>query len=343
MLGFTKNDVIEMIEYYRSKGLINHPTDYLLDIMRQWYDNYLFSEEDRVKLFNPDMVLYFIDNYLTRKKLPEDLIDMNVRVDYGKLRHLVIVDKDKTKLPTPNGNFSKLKQIIEQESTSAKIVKGFPLEKLKDPENFNSLLFYLGLLAIKGFEKDKLRLQIPNETVKRLYYNYIEEAYRETGIFNLDLDRYGDLMTDMAYDGKWRPLIEFITGRMKESMSLRDLISGEKSIQAFLNVYLGLSDLFVIHVEKEMNKGYADMVMEPFLARYEGIKYAYILEIKYIKAGVSPDNEKVRQLKSEAEEQLKNYSIDEKFKRKMTIENTTPIKIVLIFSGHELIDMDDVD
>ena len=124
-------------------------------------------------------------------------------------------------------------------------------------------------------------------------------------------------------------------------MSLRDLVTGEKSIQAFLNVYLGLSDLFVLHVEKEMNKGYADMVMEPFLARYEGIKYAYILEIKYIKAGVSPDNEKVGQLKSEAEEQLKNYSIDEKFKK--TIENTNLKKIVLIFSGHELIDMDDVN
>ena len=43
---------------------------------------------------------------------------------------------------------------------------------------------------------------------------------------------YGNLMTDMAYDGEWRPLLEFITDRMKESMSLRDLITGEKSICA---------------------------------------------------------------------------------------------------------------
>jgi hypothetical protein len=341
LLGFTQDDVIEMIEYYRSKGLITHPTDYLMEIMSQWYGNYLFSEEDKVRLFNSDMVLYFINNYLTRKKLPDDLIDRNVRVDYGKLRHLIIVDRDKTKPPTPNGNFSKLKEIIEEGSTSAKIVKGFPLEKFKDPENFKSLLFYLGLLAISGPEKDKLRLQIPNETVKRLYYDYIEEAYRETGIFNLDLDRYANLMTDMAYDGKWRPLLEFITGRMKESMSLRDLVTGEKSIQAFLNVYLGLNDLYIIHSEKEMNKGYADLTLEPFLARYEGIKYSYILEIKYIKAGVSPGDEKVRQLKSQAEEQLKNYSIDEKFKK--TIGKTNPIKLVLIFSGHELIDINDVN
>ena len=126
-----------------------------------------------MRMFNSDMVLYFIDHYLSGKDLPEELIDMNVRIDYGKLRYLIMVDRDKTKPPTPNGNFSKLKKIIEEGSTTSNIVKGFPLENLTDAENFKSLLFYLGLLAIQGPEKDKLRLQIPNETVKRLYYKYI--------------------------------------------------------------------------------------------------------------------------------------------------------------------------
>jgi hypothetical protein len=341
MLGFTRTDVTEMIDYYQSAGLIKHETGYLMEIIAQWYGNYLFSEHslNRERLYNSDMVLYFLKEYFKIQSIPGDLIDNNVRIDYGKLRHLIVVDRGKTRIT--NGNFSKLKEIIEQGETLSKITKGFPLEKLMDPENFESLLFYLGLLTIKGPEKNKLRLEIPNETVKRLYYSYIEEAYRETGIFDLDLDKYANLMTDMAYDGKWRPLLELITGRMKQSMSLRDLITGEKSIQAFLNVYLGLSDLFIIHVEKEMNKGYADIILEPFLARYEGVKYAYILEIKYVQAGVSPDDEKVRQLKSEAEEQLGKYSIDEKFKK--TIEKTHLIKIRLIFSGHELIDMADVN
>ena len=341
MLGFTRTDVTEMIDYYRSAGLIKHDTGYLMEIIDQWYGNYLFSEHslDRERLHNPDMVLYFLKEYFKTQSIPGDLIDNNVRIDYGKLKHLIVVDRGKTKIT--NGNFSKLKEIVGKGETLSKVSRAFPLERLMDPENFESLLFYLGLLTIKGPEKNKLRLEIPNETVKRLYYSYIEEAYRETGIFNLDLDRYANLMTDMAYDGKWRPLLEFITGRMKESMSLRDLVTGEKSIQAFLNVYLGLNDLYIIHSEKEMNKGYADLTLEPFLARYEGIKYSYILEIKYIKAGVSPGDEKVRQLKSQAEEQLKNYSIDEKFKK--TIGKTNLIKLVLIFSGHELIDINDVN
>jgi hypothetical protein len=133
-----------------------------------WYGNYQFCKNDDVKLFNSDMVLYFIDNYFTEKELPDELIDNNVRIDYGKLKHLIVLDRGKTKIT--NGNFSKLKEIAGQGETLTKITKGFPLEKLTDPENFESLLFYLGLLTIKGPEKNKLRLEIPNETVKRLYY-----------------------------------------------------------------------------------------------------------------------------------------------------------------------------
>lgn len=91
---------------------------------------------------------------------------------------------------------------------------------------------------------------------------------------------------------------------------------------------------------KEMNKGYADIVMEPFLARFEDIKFSYILEIKYAKAGKKPGDKEVLRLKAEAEEQLGTYSADEKFKK--NLEKTTLVKLVLVFSGHEVVYMDAV-
>lgn len=99
--------------------------------------------------------------------------------------------------------------------------------------------------------------------------------------------------------------------RMAASMGLRDLITGEKVIQAFLNVYLGLSDLYFIHSEKEINKGFADIVMEPFLLQYPAIKYAYLVEIKYLNAAVVSGKakktlppgleEKIQKLRDEAD------------------------------------------
>jgi hypothetical protein len=289
MLGFTAEDVKAMIQYYRNEELVFHPADQLLEIMTDWYGNYQFTEDDDIRLFNSDMVLYFLDNYLRRKKLPDDLIDRNVRIDYGKLRHLIVIDK-KGRARRTNGNFSKLKEIIETGGTTSKLELGFPFEEIADTKNFKSLLYYFGLLTIDGVERDKLRLKIPNETVRRLYYDYITGAYRETDVFDLDLSLYSDLISDMAYDGDWKPLFEYITARMRESMNLRDLITGEKSIQAFLNVYLGLSDLFIVHAEKE--------------------------------------------LKKEAEAQLKIYNLDSRFRK--NIEKTTVIRLVLIFSGHNL-------
>ncbi|HLP57944.1 MAG TPA: AAA family ATPase, partial [Candidatus Deferrimicrobium sp.] len=339
MLGFTREDVVEMIDYYRINGVITHPTEYVLEILTEWYGNYRFSQKDNVVLYNPDMVLYFINSCILGHDIPDDLIDQNVRIDYGKLRHLIILDRGEKKTPITNGNFSKLKEIIEEGGTSTIISKGFPLEEMMNSNNFKSLLFYFGLLTIKGLEKNNMRLEIPNETVKRLFYNYIKQAYRETGVFTLDLSKYAGLMTNLGYDGEWEPLFNYICGLIRESMSLRDLITGEKSIQAFLNVYLGLSNLFIIHTEKELNKGYADIVMEPFIAVYEDLKYSYMLEIKYIKpegkGKEKPAPSVIKKLKTEAEEQLRTYSIDEKFRKSM--EKTEVIKLVLIFYGSDLV------
>jgi hypothetical protein len=333
MLGFTEEDVAKMIAYYSSKGVISDPGGQLLEIMAQWYGNYRFSKKDQDKKFNADMVLYFFDQFISENELPENLIDRNVRIDYAKLRHLIIADEGRGK--TSNGNFNRIKEIIEKGQTSAEIKKGFPLEKVTDDHNFVSLLFYFGLLTIESSDLNEWILTIPNETIRRLYYDYIKEGYDETDVFSLDLSTYSHLMKGMAVKGEWKPLFDYISGRMRESMSLRDLITGEKSIQAFLNVYLGLSELYIIHPEKEMNKGYADIVMEPFLARYKEILYSYLLEIKYTKSGARAEDDSVRHLITEAEKQLAAYSKDEKFGK--SIEKTTLIRLVLIFSGHDLV------
>ncbi len=331
MLGFTENDVIEMIYYYRENKLVKHSNRYLLDIMKTWYNNYIFSEKSKTSLFNSDMVLYFVDEYLRSSDVPGNLIDHNVGIDYGKLRHLIVINSDRGRLT--NGNFSRLKQIIEKgEIEAEKIIEGFPLDKLIDTENFISLLFYFGLLTIKGVKDGEPVLQVPNETARRLYYDYIKEAYEETETFTMDWYVYGRLMHAMAYRGEWKPLFEYIAQHMKESMSLRDLITGEASIRAFLNVYLGLSQLYIIHAEKELNEGFADIVMEPFTARYKEMKYAYILELKYLKKGEG--DKKVNSAIKEAEEQLKRYSLDKKLRK--SFEKMTLIKLVLVFSGTEM-------
>ncbi len=341
MMGFTREETREMLEYYRSAGLIRHDVSYVMDIFNRWYGNYVFSKHapPGEKLFNPDMVLYFLREYFKIQSIPEDLVDRNVRMDYGKLKHLIVVNRLKEKstesAKSTNGNFDRLKEIIEKKETLSGLKEAFPMEKLTHKDNFISLLFYFGLLTIKGIDAGDLVLTVPNETVRRLYYDYIKEGYEETEVFSLDLHTYHGLMKAMAMEGKWQPLFEYLSGRMRESMGLRDLITGEKSIQAFLTVYLGLSRLYIVHGEKELNKGYADILLEPFRARYTGIGYSYLLEIKYLKAGEKPSQGALKKLQEQAAGQLEQYSLDGNLAK--VTEKTTLVKLSLIFSGHDLI------
>jgi len=337
IMGFTQNEVETMIEYYRQTGKIRHSTPELLEIMSRWYDHYRFSLYSTREVFNTVHVLYFLEEYMIDSRVPGSLIDHNARIDYMKLRHLMIIDK-KGAIQT-NGNFSKLRQIMENDSVHSAIVDSFPVAKLVSPENFTSLLYYFGLLTIAGSdEENKAILKIPNEAIKRLYYDYIKETYEETGILTIDLSRYETLMKEMAFSGKWKPLIAYLVEQMEKSMGIRDLITGEKAIQAFLNVYLGLSALYLVYSEKELGKGYADLVLEPFLAQYPHLKYSYLIEIKYIKPLAKKETlppEKIKEVKEEAESQLDKYSRDEKFQK---ITGTTTLKkLVLIFCGNRLV------
>jgi hypothetical protein len=339
IMGFTQSEVETMIEYYRQTGKISHPTPELLEIMSRWYNHYRFSIDSDTDLFNTVHVLYFLQQYLLRSKIPHELIDRNARIDYQKLRHLIIIDKKGTPTaPMVNGNFSQLRQILETGQAIANIQTGFPAEELIKPGNFLSLLFYFGLLTIKGSTPTlQTVLAIPNEFVKRLFYDFIKDTYEAAKIFSLDMVMYSNLLEDFAISGKWQPLIEFIAGRMEASLSLRDLMTGEKAHQVFWNVYLGLGALYIVYPEKELNQGFADLALVPMLFQYPAIKFSYLVELKYIKPSENepPDPQKVRELKEEAVNQLNRYSLDEKFQK--AIGATTLKKLVLIFCGNRMV------
>jgi hypothetical protein len=337
LMGFTAPEAESLIDYYRQTGKIRHSTPVLMKLMSQWYNHYCFSLRSGRKVFNTVQVLYFLREYMKESRIPEEMIDNNVRIDYNKLRHLMVIDKEGTK--EINGNFSRLLHIIETGTLHSAIEKSFPVENLADAHNFVSLLYYFGLLTIQGIDEENTPvLTIPNEAIKRLYYDYIHDTYKETGILNLRTDTYKTLIRGMAYKGKWEDLIRFIAECMESSLSLRDLLTGEKAHQVFWNVYLGLSTLYSIYPEKELSQGYCDLLMVPTLAQNPRIKYSYLVELKYL----NPSDYKkknaagrVGSLRSEAAVQLDKYSQDRKIRE--TFGQTELKKVILIFSGNRLV------
>ena len=255
----------------------------------------------------------------------------------GPAGSLIVIDKEG--VTRANGNFSKLLHIIGTGAIHSTIEKSFPVEDIADTDNFVSLLYYFGLLTIRGIDDENTPvLAIPNEAIKRLYYDYIHDTYKETGVLKLKTDTYKTLIRGMAYKGKWEDLITFIAGCMESSLSLRDLMTGEKAHQVFWNAYLGLSNLYNIYSEKEMKQGFCDLFLVPTLAQNPNIKYSYLIELKYIKPSEYEKEDaagKVKILHAQAAKQLNRYSQDDKVLE--TIGPTTLKKLILIFSGSRLV------
>ncbi|MDM8538815.1 AAA family ATPase [Desulfobacterales bacterium HSG17] len=333
LLGFNEKEVMEMLDYYHQTDMLKLKPDVCMNIMKQWYNNYRFSEDSEKRVFNSDMVLYFILKALNRSNMPRHLIDPNVRIDYSKLRHLMLIDQKF------NGNFSELKSIMETGETTCNIELSFPLEQLTNRENFISLLYYFGLISFKGTERGKAKLIIPNLTIKKLMYGYIRDAFKDVDIFRIELWKFSDLISRMAYDGQWQPVFEFLSDEIKKQTSVRDYLEGEKVIQGFLLAYLNITDFFLTRTEQETGKGFCDLWLEPFLARFPDMPFGYLIELKDISRTKFTD-ELLQEKITKAKAQLKKYGEDERVK--MIGEKVTVKKLVLVYKGWELVHMDEV-
>ena len=333
VLGFTEGEVREMLEYYKSEGRWEGDTEEILGIMRKWYDNYCFAKDcTDVKMYNPDMVLYFV-NYLTsNRKVPEALEDNNVRTDYKKLKYLIILDKHL------NGNFSRIKEIAEKGEITTDIQTSFPAEDLIQPDNFISLLFYFGILTIDRVERGRSVLKVPNLTIRQILFSYIEQGYRDADVFKIKTFYLNDLMSGMAYDGDWRPVFEYFAEEVRNQTSIRDYIEGEKAIQTLHLVYMNLTSYFVIFPEQEMGKGFSDLWMSPNFLHHPEMQYCYVVEFKYLKHEAT-DAEVAAKL-VEAREQLQQYATDAKYASAKG--HTTLRRIAVVYRAWELAALEEV-
>ncbi|MBR6866978.1 MAG: AAA family ATPase [Prevotella sp.] len=342
MVGFTEQEVRDMLDYYRQYYTFNHTTDELIEVMKPWYDNYCFAPEclDESPLYNSDMVLYFVDNYIRRKgELPEKMLDANIRTDYSKLRMLIRKDRGFEQSSAQGDTFlgknaSIIQHIVETGTITADLKYHFPSESITDPDNFVSLLYYFGMLTIAG--KGGLRgvkFRIPNQVVREQMYGYLERAYRVNDLSIEEWQRR-HLMADMAADGAWRPFFDFIAETLRRFSSQRDKQKGEAYVHGFTLAQTCLTDFYltVSELDAGVGGGYADIYLQPRLGVYPDIAHSYVLELKYL-PGHATDAD-VARARAEAINQITRYA--EAVALERTYKPTTLHRLVLLWRGMEL-------
>lgn len=332
MLGFSEEDVRTMLRYYQEAGQLQGDIEEMIQEMKPWYDNYCFAEAslDRdPKMFNCDMVFYYLRHYITLGKSPKEMIDPNTRTDYNKMKKLIQLDR------LDGNRKGVLRKITEEGQIVTALTTTFPATEIANPEIFPSLLFYYGMLTITATRGQRMVLSIPNNNVRKQYYEFMLEEYQERRY--IDLNSMLDLFYDMAYDGHWRESLEFIAHAYKENSSVRSAIEGERNIQGFFTAYLSVNAYYLLAPELELNHGFCDLFLMPDLLRYE-VAHSYIIELKYLS---SKDSESKTETQwQEAVGQVRMYAAAPKVKQ--LIQNTQLHCIVVQFRGCELERMEEV-
>ena len=278
MLGFSTTDVVEMFTYYKEHGSIpvDSDIDAIVNDMKPWYDNYCFAKQalkKKTRMFNCDMVLYYLRNYMDNGCSPRQMIDPNTRTDYGKMKKLLQFDK------LDGERKGIIRKIAEEEQIVTQLYESFSAYQIPKAEIFPSLLFYYGMLTIKGTRGSKLILGIPNNNVRKQYYGYLEEEYQAKAY--VDVNQLTDYYYDMAYDGKWEEGLRFMADAYAKVSSVRDGIEAERNLQGFFMAYLNLNDYYITAPELELNHGYCDFFLLPDLTHYAS-QHSYILELKVL-------------------------------------------------------------
>ena len=326
MMGFTKTEVEQLIEETIPPEEL--PSD-LMATLTEYYNGYCFSEDGKKRVFNSDMVLYYLKYYQQEHKPPRTLLDYNAVSDYGKLEKLITFEN-------PIQNREILKKVVTDGHIIAKLIEKFSIDLKFGEEHFKSLLFYLGLLTIKERKPGYVELQIPNAVMIGLYLEFLMGIIAKETNYAPAFEQIALALNQLAYDNSCEKLTELVEGYLT-SISNRDNMNfSEKEVKQAMMIYAGMSDLYVVKSEYEVQKKYIDFALLPLENTPE--LNTQVFELKYLKKKDVPDpasvagQRKIAEKVAEAEQQIRNYISAKEFLK----EKTTAWAV--IFAGEKCVE-----
>jgi hypothetical protein len=301
MMGFTGDEVRGIIKSAAAFPVDEGEIDELIETLAEYYDGYLFSRSASTRLFNSDMILYYLLPYLRDRSAPERLIDKNLTSDYSKLGNMFDLADDAVGRRV-------LEAILNGETVSAAITDQFSMERAFTEEDLASLLFYMGLLTIDTADVGSVNLRVPNTVMKDLYSTYFIKKLEDDAKFRIQSSELRAAVKDIAVKGSNEKLVS-LTEELLYALSSRDYLQfNETHIKLIMYAYLSMSQLFTVKSEYEVPGGYIDIALLPN-NRFPVDCYAMI-ELKHIKKGDYNESgdKAVKSQLAEAREQLNRYA-----------------------------------
>ena len=311
MMGFTAEELQTLM---KEQNISAKEQKELLPIMKENYDGYKFSLKANERIYNSNMCLYFLNEYVKYKEIPEELVDVNIASDYSKIGNMLRLCKGENRLDI-------IEKTVSGEGIATSIVQQFnPAVDFEEREML-SMLYYLGYLTIVGEDIGDPVLKVPNQVIKDIYAEYFLKVLREEADFVVDVN-YNEIAREILKEGKIDKILNLLQEYLN-NLSNRDYQNfDEKYIKIMFYCIARSMKKFIVKSEEELRRNYSDILLMPKEPN-KGY-YSVMIEFKYLK---KTEENKLKEKQEEAREQIEKYSNTEEMK---TIQNLNKYTVVII-------------
>ncbi|MBK9266514.1 MAG: AAA family ATPase [Polyangiaceae bacterium] len=299
----------------------------LLETLERYYDGYRFSKRATEKMYNSTLVLYFLGKVLASGYYPDQMLDLNVRTDYGRLYGIA-----RNTSGQETGTRELLEQILTSESVASPLVEQFGTKMHFGDAQIVSLFYYMGMLTFgpNAAEETIPVFVIPNRVMRELQWSYLVFALADHDDIRIDMSHVATALATMAKHGDIQPLLDVFHKQVISRISNRDLMQfNEKTMKLMLFAYLSQTNSFYLMSEKEVAQGYCDLLLG-LKGNASAAKYAWIIEAKYVKTDAT--DEEIEAAVQEGFAQIERYVSDADVVQMLTLGNHLRAG-VLVFVG----------
>ena len=312
MIGFTEEELKKLM---KEQNIKEEKQKELLPIMKENYDGYRFSLHGEEKIYNSNMCLYFLNNYVRFQEIPEQLVDMNIASDYSKIGKMLDLCKGENREKI-------IEKTVSGEGILTEIIQKFnPAIEFTERE-LVSMLYYLGYLTISEEKLGRAELKIPNKVMEEIYSEYFMKILNENTQMQIKEDEYNEMLEEIALEGKIDKIVEILQRYLK-NLSNRDYQRFDEKYVKLIFYCIAMNlKIFTVKSELEVEREYPDIVLIP-RDRKKGYN-AIMVEFKYLKKN---EENKVEEKQKEAREQIERYSNTQEMK---DIEKMNKYTIVVV-------------
>jgi len=170
MMGFTFEETGKLVdEIYRDYEIDPSSRQLIMEVVTANYNGYRMVNPKGEGIFNSTILMYFLKKFITYRKIPEYLIDMNLKTDISWVKRLTASN--------PGDTEELVNQLLMDNQipyNKLALLEKFNMSQFFEKSFYPISFYYLGMFT----KRDEWYMCLPNLNMKTIFVDYFNDIYK---------------------------------------------------------------------------------------------------------------------------------------------------------------------